>query len=335
MNDCPNLPGLEKVKWCGGISGLAAFIGLFLAFSFVFILLCAILDKLCGLPITWQGSVIGVVLLLLLVFLLRTSLYDHRWETTSDGLRIKSIIGGRFLPWTDVPRAETKRNLWWMTSCYTLQSKKFTVIIPARDIYICASIWQHLNSVGLSAEIKLSSAAELFWEPIPDTVQDEVGWEDEKKVGSSMACFIQLLLLIFGTIVTVAFVCFGLWQVSAVVAVGLIVIMLVRVLRSPIIDRVLVGRDTIAIGLATGQGQRATLKMPWGELVSTKWVNYGIDLRWIHGVRVVIPWDPQDPQSTRLIVAIIHRLRGIPRPVLLPFPVELKRKFINQCSETY
>ncbi len=90
------------------------------------------------------------------------------------------------------------------------------------------------------------------------------------------------------------------------------------------IKRVSVDDDSLSA--VTALGKRT---ISWTEVRSVKFVNPGIRQPASLQIRgsglkfIRIPWIPEHPNSTRVMLAILRRLRQQPRFRLLPFPTVL------------
>lgn len=263
-------------------------------------------------------SAFGVPMVLLDVWIVRKVLLcQYYWETSKHGLAIGTFLKKQFVPWTDVESA-----LLLPGRGYELQTPGRTIRLERsalRSACLEASIWQHLNRLDKADTTPLSPFAMSLWAQIPEETQEEIQWETP---APPHALDILLKLAAWEALIWGIVVYFKLE-----VALPLFVISAYPVLCAlyslVLIKRIAVLGDRIEACTALG-----SLSISWEAVHSLKFMVWFLQppsmLIRAGAFRFLrIPWLPKHPNSTRVMLAIIKRLRQEERFKLLPFPAAL------------
>lgn len=243
---------------------------------------------------------------------------QYHWQTTPDGLTITGFRKKQFLRWNEIESVGVIPG-----AGYEFRTARDRIRLDKaalQDTAMEASIWQHLNRIGKTEDLILSDFAMSLWAQIPDEKTDSTQWESPIPVHLSdiLLRFVAAEALIWGIAYR-----FGLDPVG----VGIVVSWWPVAWLTPrliTIKRVSVGDDRVSAVTALGKRTIA-----WADVRSVKFVNPGIrqpaslQIRG-SGLKIIrIPWIPDHPNSTRVMLAILRRLRQQPRFRLLPFPTVL------------
>ena len=320
------LPELDSVRVKGAnksINVLLALLLLAVPGGYTVFLACIYWIALFGPPqkdavaMVLLFSAFGVPMVLLDVWIVkRILLCQYYWETSERGISIGTFLKKLFVFWTDVESAVLLPG-----HGYELQTTGRTIRLERgalQSVCLEASIWQHLNKLG-KAVTPLSPSAISLWAQIPEETADEVRWENPSPP-RVLDIFLKLTAwetLIWGTVAYFKLeVALPLFVVSAFPLMSALynVVLMERI--SVLSDRIetctALGRQSISWEAARSLKFVAWVGQPASMLVRAGTFCF-----------VRIPWLPKHPNSTRVMLAIIKRLRQEERFKLLPFPAVL------------
>lgn len=263
-------------------------------------------------------SAFGVPMVLLDIWIVRKVLLcQYYWETGEQWLTIGGFLKKRFVPWTDVESAVLLPG-----DLYELHTCGRTIRLEAgalKSICLEASIWQHLHRLDKAHTTPLSPFAMSLWAQIPEETAEEIQWENPNppRAWGMLLKLAAWEILIWGMIVY-----YKLEAVFPLFAVAVLPV-LSALYNLVLIKRISVLSDRIEACTALGP-----VSISWDAVKSLKFTSLFLQppsmLIYAGGFRFIrIPWLPKHPNSTRVMLAIIKRLRQEERFKLLPFPAAL------------
>lgn len=288
----------------GGIVSLITFaIALFLT------ILGKYIDLISGLVVAGCSLVVSIAALLVL----RLSVFDHRWETDSEGVTADKPFGRKRIEWRNVTEAKT---LWVnliLGRRHMVTDGRTTIYVPDSDPHIAASLWYYLKKLNMAADIELSSDAASFWQELPETPLS-VKWSDPHsrpiiKVMVGVVLLFGFLILIHYTVKSAILEWF-----LTILAAGF-----VDICFRPLTTVQEISIDQYGFEAKTTIGD---YQKHWGQVKSATWggVDNRIDLKLSWWRTLHIPWDRDDKESSALSIAIIDRLANQTPQILLPRP---------------
>lgn len=322
------LPELESVEAKGpsrATGMLAALVLLPLPAVFIILLILTLGAMLIGkhtsedLPYALIACVISVPAIYLVIWVIRKMFgTQYQWQTDSEGLTIAAFRRKHFLRWREIEVSGVRPGVG-----YEFRTPQGTIRLDKEALQntaLEASIWQHLNRVGKAGDIIPSDFAMSLWAEIPDDRMESIQWESPLPihVPDIVLRFVALEVLIWGA--TLYF------KLDPVPIAALFSWWPVVWAGSRLIGIRRISVDDHGISAVTALGKRT---IPWAQVHSVKFVNPGIrqpaslQIRG-RGLKFLrIPWIPQHPNSTRVMLSILRRLRQQDRFKLLPFPTVL------------
>jgi hypothetical protein len=182
-----------------------------------------------------------------------------------------------------------------------------------------ASIWQHLNSLDKANTLPLSPFAISLWAQIPEEKVEEIQWENPSARSVSN---ILLNLAMWETLIWGAAIYLKLDVTSPIFVISTIPLWS-AFYNLILIRRISVLNDRIEASTAFGKSD-----VPWKLVRSLNfvvWFGRPVSMLIRAGMfcSIRIPWLPEHPNSTRVMLAIIRRLRQEERFKLLSFPAVL------------
>lgn len=253
---------------------------------------------------------------------------DYHWRTTPDGLFARSILRRRFVRWGEVRQATSRQSALRTVPSYTITAStgKFSIYPGTYSIIgLYASIWQHLRRVGRADGLILPVEALSIWDRIPDELPSEMDWTDARPP------------LLWPYIAIPAVFAAGVLWFSATEAMdGRYFIAVLMILFSSILPLMFTSmlreirssarQVTLHEDRLEAVTPRASIVLPWSEVTNGKWEydscsgGFRILIGGSGSVQAGIPYRPTSEESSKLILAIIRRLRTAGRPQALPVP---------------
>lgn len=264
-------------------------------------------------------TLFGIPAVLLQVWILkRFLLCPYYWETSEQGFTIGGYFRKRSINWADIQSVEfiPGKGYELVTAERSIKLDKETL----KNICLEASIWQHLNRAGKADNLPLSPFAMSLWAQIPDTKTEEIHWESPKPphaLDILIRCACAEALIWGAAVRFEPDAIFGLYFI-ALFPLGWALFTLTLIKRISITDD--------RIQLTTALGKRS---IHWNSVCSvgflSRWMTQPPSLMIRAGILgyIRIPWYPQHPNSTRVMLAILRRLRQEERFKFLPFPAVL------------
>lgn len=238
---------------------------------------------------------------------------QYYWETSQLGLTIGGLLKRRVMLWSDVGSAALVPGRG-----YEFQTSKGSVRLDKealKNVCLEASIWQHLSRVVEADVTALSPSAISLWAQIPEEKAEEIQWENPKpaRVPEVLLKLLVWEALIWWTALHSQPDLLGAIIFVAVWPVGWAFCRLVT------IRCILVAAEGIQATTSLGR-----LSIPWRAVRSVRFVwPATLQMRFRVFCLIRIPWMPKHPNSTRVMLAILRRLRQEERFKLLPFPTIL------------
>ncbi|MCX6345355.1 MAG: hypothetical protein NT018_09830 [Armatimonadetes bacterium] len=269
---------------------------------------------------------VGVCVLLIAYVLLRALSGDTYYKTDSKGITLKSALRKRFVSWIEIEEAYTKEVtsdtlvvLKTSDATYTITPSALSGGRVMGDLII-ASIRQHLGRQGKADNVKLTGTALSLWDTITDCVPREMYWT--KPISMVERVSMVFLMLMFGGMLA------GLWATSLGEKPGTIVMLAGLTAMVTMMFGVLlpiIFHKAVALTLRDDYIEaKLPLKritMLWSEVTSGRWNNEGLLIFADKPRREIrIPWDKKSDDSSKLMLALIRRLRsaGVPQAVYIP-----------------
>lgn len=322
------LPELESVRVKRAnklVNTVIALVLLVVPFTFTIFMLAAIgmfflapLDQR-DTGVTLIMAVLGTPTVILQIWIVkRFLLCPYYWETSEHGFAVGGYIKKRFMRWDDVDSVTILPG-----KGYELKTSGSSIKLgkeALKNVCLEASIWQHLNSVGKAGNLPLSPFALSLWAQIPDTKTEEIHWENPKPA------HLLDVLLRFALCEALIWRIANNFNPDAVPALFFVASwpLVWAIFTLTIIKRISVVDDRILLTTALGKQS-----IPWKSVRSAsflgRWFTQPASLRIHAGILgfARIPWMPEHPNSTRVILAILKRLRQEERFKFLPFPAIL------------
>lgn len=254
----------------------------------------------------------------------------HTYATDANGITMRGVLRRRFIPWMDIRKASTTETRIGSV-VLVLETGSETIRIDVRgfeggtwsaDSFV-ASAWQHLRHFGRAGSIRLSDKALRLWEPIPDSVPEEMTWghpaTKRVKLGPMAslafftACIIGIWLLRVGSTHTI--------MLPIVFTAALLMTLRIQYAQSMHRAYVVnVKRDGLQAELLC-----SGVYIPWPDFTSTQWHGAQSDAHLVISSsapkrEVLIPFTSGNAESERLIMSIFRHLRkvGMKQPIVLP-----------------
>lgn len=258
----------------------------------------------------------------------RLLLCDYYYATSRDGFTVGRFLGRLFVSWEDV-----ESGLFLRRGGYEIRTSQRVIKLEesaAANACLEASIWQHLKRAGRAHVSPLSPLAVSLWAQIPDDTTDEIQWEPPDPPALTdivlRALFWQALIwgpvLYFRLRITALPFIFASFPItSAAYSLS----QTTRISISP--DQM---EATTALGSCrVGWNKVRSMRFldGWSSHAASLMIRVGI-LRYVR-----IPWLPEHPNSTRLLLAIVKRLRQEERFQLQPFPAVLLSAAYDTAEE--
>jgi hypothetical protein len=264
-------------------------------------------------------ALLGAMSVTVSIFIVsRVARAQYHWQTTPDGLTVTGFRKKQFVRWDEIETVGVMPGAGY--EFRTAQDRIRLDKAALQDTAMEASIWQHLNRAGKSEDIILSDFAMSLWAEIPEEKTASTQWESPIPMHLSdiLLRFVALEALIWAVAYRLGLDPIGVGIVVSWWPVAWLVPRLITIKR--------VSVDNDRVSAVTALGKRA---IAWTDARSVKFVNPGIRQPASLQIRgsclkfIRIPWIPDHPNSTRVMLTILRRLRQQPRFRLLPFPTVL------------
>ncbi|MHB1459069.1 MAG: PH domain-containing protein [Armatimonadota bacterium] len=254
----------------------------------------------------------------------------HSYATDRNGITMRGVLRRRFIPWMDIKAASTAQTRIG-SIVLILETNNGTVRIDPRGFgsstwnadSIVASTWQHLRRFGRARDIKLSENALKLWEPIPDSVPEEMTWghpPSRKTKAGAVAGTAFFILPIIGIWVSPDMSTHTLLFSITLTILSAVLVRLIYVQTMLRAHLVHVKRDGLQAELVS-----LSVYIPWPDVTSAQWYTTGSDAHLV--IRssapkreVYIPFTSGDAESERLIMSIFRYLRktGMKQAIVMP-----------------
>lgn len=324
MSGNTDLPGLEQVELRRSGDRTMDFLPLmvFVAAVCAIIASVVLLALMIVMPRPLAPGAIAVLIIPMAagvasIRLYNTSpMFDDSWRTSREGLTVARLFKRRFIDWHQVESAQTRWVNLLVGRVHVLRTAKGVVYVPADQLYLGASIKQHLNRIGKGEGIELPDRAETLWAPIPGDIPREIEWVNPQPPSATL-----VLALIAAGAFSIAL---GLWWLQATEGFRFKMVIVVAISAACIqaglklartARRVNLNDERLVVGTLIG-----SVNTPWHQVKSTADEQGSARIRasWLH--TVFLPWNTDEEGVKRLVYAIVRRLREEDRPVQLPLP---------------
>ncbi|MHB1000633.1 MAG: hypothetical protein ACYC27_15440 [Armatimonadota bacterium] len=272
--------------------------------------------------------------------IIRLIFADYIWKTDSDGLHISGLFNRKSIKWTDVSDVIPVETLASGTVYKLKTSDKVISLAPLTVSHsLIASVWQHLRRQGKARDIQLGDDTLSLWSEIPDAIPTEMQWVNTRSARLSgivvSIIFFAAILIYFIVIAVLSGKVF--MMLMAVILVPGYALMFKSIHRESFLraSSVVMTDEYIDVKLPPW-----VVHLPWSDVVSAGWEkiskggdNYlqikGRDSR----SEVLIPRIDDDEESSKLILAIIRRLRTAGIPQALVIPAILRNQKVSPASD--
>lgn len=314
MNEYPDLPGLESVEFGEKFSSKNTFI---VSLSIIFFMISFLIYS--SDPHALWNIVTAAALLLISVLLiipLRFRMFDSMWKTDSQGITAYGFLLKRRIEWHQVREAETRWGNMLIGERFIIKSADETIIVPVKDAYLSASIWQHLRRVNKEVYF-FSPEVTALWKKIPEDVPHQMIWVNPRPP--------SWLAVILGTIILLVvriYLAPCIRETENPFFHYSVPILSVYIITAFIRRLFIARRFTLSENHFEAEMLLRRVSLRWEELRQVKWDDNltRVELRKSIISVVYLPWFSWDEESTQLIQAIARNLRELPKPVQLPLP---------------
>lgn len=306
-------------------------------------------------------GIIGFIMILapalIAVLLIMSMLESNNWKTTKDYIVKFGLFSEERLFWDGITRAEghiverktgnilpdadVDDDTYGRDYVITLWCGGRSLKIESKDPFLIASILMHLNRYGMGESIVPPGGVSELLIPPSDKEIPEITWH--LKSNSLWRRYAVILIMMGVLALFTYFICttprkeIRFFDYYIAIWMGSFLIFHIRMELYTAFGLKIEPDKFIA---QTILGESA---MKWKDVTDAKWdslaykneglkrrykdaapskIALGIRMRWMK--TVYIPWDPKDEESTRLIRAIMDRLKQLPNPIiLLPLHKEL------------
>lgn len=266
----------------------------------------------------YQYPVYAIGLLIFLItfpLLFAFRLYKKRitWETGHEGLSISRPFYERFIKWSDVISVQTTR---WS---YIIRTDKTSIKIPVSKklqfVRLIASVWQHLDKTGKAGDFYLPQEAQGFLKEIPSDVPDMIEWSNQHaSLNVIKAICSILLMLLLGIII---------WQEDEPGSVFILLnLLLFTVVIIHLVGRMMYEANFVSFrnGLLKIVTLLGTKEIYVEDLEYVEWLSgHHLELSG-NDKKAIIPFDKYDPQSCKLLLAVIKSMRECRTRQIIPIP---------------
>lgn len=277
-------------------------------------------------------AVLGAILALCLWIVYRLLTQVYYWRADGQGLTMSGVFGRGHVRWEEVVDAEVIDS---STSGrgYRLRTKARTITVldvpspNAMDLY--GSIWVHLQRMPGMEALQPLGTAKSAWDEIPSEVRSIGSWTNPQPPRMwhlyvwVAAITAMGLILLYG----------ALRKPDVEGLVGLVVALVAPwALRDSAREALLCALSLTLDDHSLRAGlRRGIVQIPWSDVVSARWRRNLSDMSLYllicgsrRGSDVVIPWIASDAQSSKLILAVIERLRTSGRGLIIAIPEGLR-----------
>ena len=331
MDEREDIPGLEEVKYGDAPSIICTII---YAIGVPFLLFCCSLAVFCKLFsfIGWDKNrsfyvssdtiaciISGIITVLVCWALSSITLY---LKTDSKGITSKTRFKTRFIEWHKVRSAETKYKRKLLTGEYVILSDSQMIKFPVMyDIYLDASIWQHLRRVGMADGIELPEEALRLWHNNKIDSQNRIKWSNNNPPKWSKILMRLVIVLLFSALLM--YTAYLLNELHKIYSWIISIILLEIMYKS--IDSVLakflhVSRFDYYDDSFETDSLFGHVVVSWDNVRSAKWYGSAIKMRTSLLGWTIVPYEKTDENSMQLITAIVKRLRNTKKTIIIPFP---------------
>ena len=281
-------------------------------------------------------AIVGLIVALVLWVGLRLLLSYTYFKTDSNGIAMRGPLLRRFIAWSDVQQAATRRRGSRVSVVLKMARGRASIqpgaLGSTEGESIVASMWQHLRRVGKANGIELGETSRNLWQPIPDDVPTSVDYDVQKRPASRIGAVCGLLLPPVA-VVMVAIVA----RKEAFGVLPLFGLMVLAMEKWTILPSIRCRPWHVAVrpdGLLAKMTFR-DVYVPWSSVATAHWEATGLVVT-SKGpdAQVRLSYSLGDASSELFIQSVIRYLRtaGIPQAVPLPMLVSRDRSVLYQKS---
>lgn len=317
-----DLSGLEEVACTsntGPLPAILCMLVLFFALMFTFLVYMAFFDSQPAGTKLLIPLLVCFVCLALSVSTLWHPLFDYYWKTNPDGLLVKGIIRRQFIRWNEVHSIDTRWIWLWLAPCHVLRTNQGNVTIPTRNLSLGASVALHLDRQNKPEMFSPSQKSLRTWHPVLDALPEEIAWENQRHHELRNAHIVFAIILLASAILAIWLILTG--RVAQSMLVGFLVFVLFKAQKlSPLVVwRATSGPNGLVVK-AVVDVRLMAMVLPWHYVSQAEWLGNGLYLLGSQGSGVLIPWQPEDRASARLILSVLSHLHATPQFGLVPIP---------------
>lgn len=254
------------------------------------------------------------------LWLTRSPFFDCGWITDSEGLTVSGAWRARRILWSQITSAETRWISLFLGRRFVLTTGTGAAYIPTTYPDLAASIWLHLNRIGMASGLKLENDAESLLSPVDEAVADELDWENPcppsiSKISLLAAIVVAAMLLLKCFAHSHALVYFG----------G---ILLTVILSSALSKLTAARRCSVRSDHFEADTILRKIRVRWEDVKSAQWseIKDGVRLCISWYSSVFLPWNRDDEESHALIATIAKHLRDRSPQLLLAIPREAEEE---------
>lgn len=240
------------------------------------------------------------------------SRFSYQWQI--DSLGISRNYGGRIksIRWEEITKVKISNKKPEKISIFAHHKKIEILNEPG---LIIASIWYHLCQHGLVNEKQPPQFIQSLLEPIPKTISSVRDWWNPK-LPSILKVIPQTVLLLIGFTIWIVVICAKKDGVDKRAFITLISIIFGG---KGFVDYLFLARRIIFFeNIFWVETIRGKVEMHWDRITTADLDANSLTLGESWNKIVVIPVIPKDRESMELVLAMVRRLRNLPKPILLP-----------------
>lgn len=323
MNDRPDLPVLESVE-----TSTASILPLIIMMSMyiLFIVPIAVIALLYFRQfILVRGLVVIFLIFALTAWLIIRSLFGFfSYKTDSIGILLRGPLRRKYISWIEIKEAYTKDAT--AEKIITLVTNNGVFQLAPRSVgglsgeVLIASIWQRLRRLGRAEKITIPNRAQTLWDAIPDELQRQQDWRRQSILGDVIG--LVIFVLMFWGYPIYLYIVHPIDRVMAGILIVLVAVISAFIIptltRKP--KQISLRDDCIDASLMF-----KSVRLFWDDITYAYWNKEGL----IIGskpkrVEVRVPWMKKAVTSSKLILAIIRRLRTSAHPQAITIPDALR-----------